>query len=50
MNKVYDRAYFDKWYRDDQHRVISREVLARKVAMAVAMAEYYLGRPIRNVL
>ncbi|GMV31423.1 MAG: hypothetical protein AMXMBFR59_35480 [Rhodanobacteraceae bacterium] len=50
MSKVYDRAYFDKWYRDDAHRVISREVLGRKVAMAVAMAEYYLGRPIRNVL
>ena len=50
MPKTYDRAYFDKWYRNDEHRVISRDVLARKVAMAVAMAEYYLGRPIRNVL
>lgn len=50
MSKLYDRAYFDKWYRDDKHRVISREVLARKVAMAVAMAEHYIGRPIRNVL
>lgn len=50
MAKIYDRAYFDKWYRDDQHRVVSREVVARKVALAVGMAEYYLGRPIRNVL
>ncbi|TDR48387.1 methyltransferase family protein [Tahibacter aquaticus] len=49
-SKLYDRAYFDKWYRDDNHRVISRDVLSRKVAMAVAMAEHYLGRPIRNVL
>jgi SAM-dependent methyltransferase len=50
MSKSYDRAYFDKWYRDEQHRVVSREVVTRKVAMAVGMAEYYLGRPLRNVL
>lgn len=50
MKKDYDRAYFDKWYRDAGHRVGSRGALARKVAMAVAMAEFYLGREIRNVL
>jgi SAM-dependent methyltransferase len=50
MQKVYDRAYFDKWYRDEKHRVGSRDALRRKVAMAVAMAEFYLGREIRNVL
>jgi SAM-dependent methyltransferase len=50
MPKTYDRAYFDKWYRDSEHAVGSQAALRRKVAMAVAQAEYYLGRPLRNVL
>ena len=50
MTKTYDRAYFDKWYRHPQHSVASPAELRRKVALAVALAEYYLGRPIRNVL
>ena len=50
MPKTYDRAYFDKWYRNPAHAVGSPAELRRKVAMAVAQAEYYLGRPIRNVL
>ena len=48
--KTYDRDYFDKWYRDPAHSVGSPVELKRKVAMVVAQAEYYLGRPIRNVL
>jgi SAM-dependent methyltransferase len=50
MSKIYDRTYFDKWYRDPKHAVSSPAELRRKVAMVVAQAEYYLGRPIRNVL
>lgn len=50
MSKTYDRAYFDQWYRSTEHRVGSRGQLARKAALTVHMAEYYLGRPIRNVL
>ncbi|HEY9133417.1 MAG TPA: class I SAM-dependent methyltransferase [Dyella sp.] len=50
MTKHYDRAYFDKWYRHPDHAVGSPTELKRKVAMVVAQAEYYLGRPIRNVL
>ncbi|MEO7066442.1 MAG: class I SAM-dependent methyltransferase [Rhodanobacter sp.] len=50
MTKIYDRDYFDKWYRDPQHAVRSAAELKRKVALAVAQAEYYLARPIRNVL
>jgi SAM-dependent methyltransferase len=50
MPKTYDRAYFDKWYRDSTHAVGSTAQLRRKVAMVVAQAEYYLGRPVRNVL
>jgi predicted TPR repeat methyltransferase len=50
MPKVYDRQYFDKWYRDPRHAVASPVELQRKVAMVVAQTEYYLGRPLRNVL
>jgi SAM-dependent methyltransferase len=48
--KRYDRAYFDKWYRHPRHAVASRGELERKVTLAVATAEYYLGRRIVNVL
>jgi SAM-dependent methyltransferase len=50
MVKAYDRAYFEKWYRDTRHRVGSRAELDRKIAMVVHLAEYYLARPLRNVL
>jgi len=50
MTKTYDRAYFDHWYRDPEHRVGSQAQRARKVRMVVALAEYYLGRPLRSVL
>ncbi len=50
MPKVYDHAYFEKWYRHPRHAVGSRNELKRKVALAVSVAEYYLGRPIGSVL
>jgi len=50
MSKVYDRAYFDHWYRHPDRRNVLNQALKRKVALAVAMAEYHLGRPIRSVL
>ena len=46
--KIYDRDYFNKWYRDPRHAVGSPAELRRKVAMVVAQAEYYLARPIRT--
>jgi len=48
MEKQYDREYFDRWY----HRgdIGGRQRLARKVALAVATAEYHLERPLRTVL
>lgn len=46
--KQYDAAYFRRWYRGAH--ASSRADLARKVALAVAMAEFYLQRPIRSVL
>lgn len=48
MIKKYDRDYFDHWYRGEY--ICDRAILARKVAMAVAMAEHYLGRTIKSVL
>lgn len=48
MQKTYDQAYFQRWYQPDQTGGAAR--LARKVALAVASAEYYLERPIRSVL
>ena len=50
MPKVYDHAYFEKWYRHPRHAVGSRNELKRKVALTVAVAEYYLGRPVESVL
>jgi len=50
MQKDYDREYFEKWYRDTRHAVNSRHELERKVALTVAVAEYYLGRRVSTVL
>jgi SAM-dependent methyltransferase len=46
--KRYDRDYFDQWYR--RRGIGGAQRLARKVALAVAAAEYHLERPIRSVL
>jgi SAM-dependent methyltransferase len=47
--KRYDRAYFDKWYRGRSAVNTTGEV-RRKVALAIAEAEYFLHRPLRSVL
>lgn len=47
--KVYDRGYFDRWYRGPG-AVVRPEVVRRKVRLALAAAEYVLGRPVRSVL
>jgi len=48
--KRYDRAYFDKWYRDPRHRVVTPAALERQVRLAVAAAEHVLERHVRTVL
>ncbi len=48
MQKRYDRAYFEHWY--NRREIGGAARLARKVALAVATAEYHLERPIRSVL
>ncbi len=47
--KRYDRAYFDRWYRG-RHRVNAPADVRGKVAMAIAVAEFFLHRPIQNAL
>ena len=48
MDKQYDQAYFQRWYRDSG--LDNPRQLARKVALAVSTAEYYLQREVRSVL
>jgi hypothetical protein len=50
MTKTYDRHYFEHWYRRSGHSQGRAALTARKAAFALAMAEYYLGRPVRSVL
>lgn len=46
--KVYDKAYFEHWYRGKHTQ--DQNALARKVALAIAKAELHIERPIRTVL
>lgn len=48
MEKTYDAAYFQRWYRGRDGS--DRAALARKVALAIATAEFFLQRPVRSVL
>ncbi|MCU0648693.1 MAG: class I SAM-dependent methyltransferase [Gemmatimonadaceae bacterium] len=48
--EVYDRAYYDKWYRHPRHRVRTRAELARIVRFVFSAAEHILERPVRSVL
>ncbi len=48
--KQYDREYFDRWYRDPRVRVATGESVARKVHLAISVAESLLLRPVRSVL
>lgn len=47
---AYDKAYFDKWYRNRQHRVRTPAQIKRIATFTLAAAEYVLDRPIRTVL
>ena len=50
MTKRYDRAYFDRWYRDPGRRMWTRAAIARKARMVLGIAEHLLERPVRSVL
>ena len=49
MQKKFDQAYFDRWYRG-RAKIGPREEVQRKVAMAVGITEYLLRRQIRNAI
>jgi SAM-dependent methyltransferase len=48
--KTYDREYFEQWYHDPDRRVITPAAVARKVRLALGIAEVLLERPVRTVL
>jgi len=48
--KRYDRAYFDRWYRNPRTRIHVRAAVERKVALAVAATEHLIQQPVRRVL
>jgi len=46
----FDQHYFDHWYRDPSQRVSTLARTTRKAKLTLALAEYYLERPVRTVL
>jgi SAM-dependent methyltransferase len=50
QEKVYDRSYFDRWYRRAGSRIETPAALRRRVAMVLAIAERFLERPVRSAL
>jgi SAM-dependent methyltransferase len=48
--KSYDRDYFERWYRDPDDRVSTRDSLERKARMAIAVTEFLIGRRLRTIL
>jgi len=48
--KRYDRAYFDRWYRDPRTRIHQRAAIERKVNLALHATEYLIQRPVERVL
>jgi SAM-dependent methyltransferase len=46
----FDRAYFDRWYRDPRRRVLNGSEIARRAALVLSIAEYVLERPARSAL
>lgn len=49
-DKVYDAAYFAKWYHNPRTKVHSAGSVRRKVRMVLGVAEYFLRREVRTVL
>ena len=48
--KSYDRAYFDRWYRDPRRRVATAADITRKARLVIGIAEALLQRPVRSAL
>ena len=50
MTKQYDKAYFDRWYRNERTRVVERADVERKAKLAIAATEYLTARPLVSVV
>ncbi|MES2308545.1 MAG: class I SAM-dependent methyltransferase [Verrucomicrobiota bacterium] len=50
LSSPFDQKYFDQWYRQRSKRVSTLDSAQRKATLAIAVAEYYLERPVKNVL
>ena len=48
--KRYDKAYFDRWYRDPGRRVWGVADVERKIRMVLGIAEFLLDRRVRSLL
>jgi SAM-dependent methyltransferase len=46
----FDKAYFDRWYRNPRRRVLDPAEIRRRATLVVAVAEYILERPVRTAL
>src|SRR5579864_5132563 len=46
----FDRGYYDRWYRHPRHRIATPAEIRRRAALALGVAEWVLGRPVRHVL
>lgn len=46
----FDRAYFDRWYRDPRRQVLDRAEIARRAALVVGITEYVLEHPVHSAL
>jgi SAM-dependent methyltransferase len=46
----FDRAYFDRWYRNPCTRVLDRAEVARRAALITTIAEYVLERRVLSAL
>jgi SAM-dependent methyltransferase len=49
LSKKYDEAYYERWYRSSR-RVVTPGATLRKARLALAAAEFVLGREVRSVL
>ena len=46
----FDKAYFDRWYRNPRRRVLDSAEIRRRATLVVGIAEYILERPVRSAL
>jgi SAM-dependent methyltransferase len=46
----FDKAYFDRWYRNPRRRVLDPDEIRRRATLVVAVTEYILERSVRSAL